>query len=91
MIDAVPAPVRTVSADTSAVDIAEVIRADGCVVIENLAPPAFEKVVARALREGTAGEGRGFVLMPSAAPYGRTITPTTLANYETMVRLAAEC
>jgi hypothetical protein len=28
--------------------------------------------------------------MPSASPYGRTITPTTLANYETMIRLAAE-
>ena len=56
--------------------------------IENLPPPAFEKKVAQALREGTAGEGRGFVLMPSACPYGRTITPSTLANYETMVRLA---
>ena len=55
--------------------------------IENLAPPQFEQVVAQTLRDGTAGEGRGFVLLPSAAPYGRTITPTTLANYETMVRL----
>lgn len=55
--------------------------------IENLAPPRFEQVVAQTLRDGTAGEGRGFVLLPSAAPYGRTITPTTLANYETMVRL----
>jgi len=56
--------------------------------IENLPPPAFETIVARALREGTAGPGRGMVLMPSACPYGRTITPTTLANYTTMVRLA---
>jgi uroporphyrinogen-III decarboxylase len=55
--------------------------------IENLSPPQFERVVAQTLREGTAGEGRGFVLLPSAGPYGRTITPTTLANYETMVRL----
>lgn len=55
--------------------------------IENLPPPQFEKVVAQSLRDGTAGEGRGFVLLPSAAPYGRTITPTTMANYETMVRL----
>ena len=56
--------------------------------IENLAPAAFEKKVAKALREGTAGEGRGFVLHPSACPYGRTITPQCMANYETMVRLA---
>ena len=55
--------------------------------IENMPPNEFEKVVARALREGTEGQGRGFVLMPTAAPYGRTITDTTLKNYETMVRL----
>ncbi len=56
--------------------------------IENMPPSEFEHVVAASLRDGTAGEGRGFVLMPSASPYGRTITPTTMANYETMVRLA---
>ena len=48
----------------------------------------FEKVVAKSLREGTAGPGRGFVLMPSACPCGRKITAKTMANYETMVRLA---
>ena len=26
--------------------------------------------------------------MPSAAPYGRTISSTTMRNYETMVRMA---
>lgn len=56
--------------------------------IENLSPEKFEPKVVKALREGTAGEGRGFVLMPSAAPYGRTIPPSVLANYQTMVRLA---
>jgi len=55
--------------------------------VENLPAPEFETKVRRALEEGTAGDGRGFVLMPSAAPYGRTISPTTLRNYETMVRL----
>ncbi len=55
--------------------------------IENLPPERFEKVVAQSIRDGTAGLGRGFVLMPSAAPYGRVITPQTMANYETMVRL----
>jgi hypothetical protein len=57
--------------------------------VEGLDPPDFEKVVAKALSDGTRGPGRGFVLMPSACPYGRTITPRTLANYQTMVRLAA--
>jgi len=56
--------------------------------VENLPPDQFEKKVERALREGTSGDGRGFVLMPSACPYGRTITPRTLANYQTMVRLS---
>ena len=49
-------------------------------------PDEFERKVEQALAEGTAGEGRGFVLMPSASPYGRKLTPHTLRNYETMVR-----
>jgi len=57
--------------------------------IENMDPREFEKLVGRTLEEGTEGEGKGFVLMPTAAPYGRVITPTTMANYRTMVRLAA--
>jgi len=56
--------------------------------IETLPPAQFEKKVARALREGTAGAGRGFVLMPSACPYGRRISSDVLANYRTMIRLA---
>jgi hypothetical protein len=56
--------------------------------IESLPPAEFEKVVAKSLRDGTAGEGRGFVLMPSACPCGRKITAQTMANYQTMVRLA---
>lgn len=56
--------------------------------IESMPPASFEKVVSQALRDGTIGQGRGFVLLPSAAPYGRKITSTTMANYETMVRLA---
>lgn len=55
--------------------------------IENMDPAEFEKVVAKTLRDGTAGEGKGFVLMPSSCPYGRKITAQTMANYETMVRL----
>ena len=58
--------------------------------IVNVPPADFEKSVAKALcdGDGTAGEGRGFVLMPTASPYGREITPTTMKNYETMVNLA---
>ena len=55
--------------------------------IETLPPAEFEQVVARSLRDGTAGAGRGFVLMPSACPCGRHVTPRAVANYETMVRL----
>jgi hypothetical protein len=55
--------------------------------IEMLPTAQFVERVKRALEEGTAGEGRGFVLLPSACPYGRTLTPVTLPNYEAMVRL----
>jgi len=56
--------------------------------IENSEPGEFEKLVEKSLRDGTGGEGRGFVLMPSSAPTGREITPRMMANYHTMVRLA---
>jgi hypothetical protein len=55
--------------------------------IETLAPAEFEKVVAQSIEEGSRGTGRGFCLMPTAAPYGRVIGAHTMANYETMVRL----
>lgn len=56
--------------------------------IERMEPEAFDRVVCRALAEGTAGAGRGFVLLPSACPVGRRIEPRTLQNYRTMVRRA---
>ncbi|MCC6123591.1 MAG: hypothetical protein IT426_01375 [Pirellulales bacterium] len=55
--------------------------------IENLPTPQFAEKVKRALHEGTAGEGRGFVLMPSASPYGRELSPLTLKNYETIIEI----
>jgi hypothetical protein len=58
--------------------------------IENTEPGQFEKIVEKALIDGTGGKGRGFVLMPSSAPNGRTITPKVMENYETMVRLASK-
>jgi len=57
--------------------------------IENTEPAEFEKLVEQTLKDGTTGQGRGFVLMPSSAPISRKITPKVLANYETMIRLAA--
>ncbi len=56
--------------------------------IETLPTPAFAEKVRRALAQGTAGEGRGFVLMPSACPIGRELSALTLRNYESMVELA---
>lgn len=56
--------------------------------VETLPTPQFTEKVKRALEEGMAGEGRGFVLMPSASPYGREISALCLRNYETLVELA---
>jgi hypothetical protein len=53
--------------------------------VESLPTPQFRHKVVQALDEGTCGEGRGFVLMPSACPYGRQLSPLALANYECMV------
>ena len=53
--------------------------------IENLPTKDFIPLVDRALREGTEGEGRGFVLMPSACPYGRKLPPLAMKNYEAML------
>lgn len=55
--------------------------------IENMPTPQFEKKVRQAIEEGTAGEGRGFVLMPSACPYGRKLAPLSLHNYEKMIEI----
>ena len=55
--------------------------------IETLPTPRFAEKVKRALDEGTAGRGRGFVLMPSAAPFGREVSALTIRNYETIIRL----
>ena len=56
--------------------------------LENLPTGDFELKIRAALEQGMAGEGRGFVLMPSSCPYGRVIPEHVLANYEAMVRLA---
>ena len=53
--------------------------------IENMPERMFMEIVKKSISEGTKGEGRGFVLMASASPYGRTITELTLRNYQTMI------
>jgi hypothetical protein len=55
--------------------------------IENLPTSKFERKVRTALEQGTSGEGRGFVLMPSASPYGRELSRLALGNYERMIEL----
>jgi hypothetical protein len=53
--------------------------------IENMQGNLFRRVVKQTIADGTSGEGRGFVLMPSASPYGRNISKNTLRNYQIMV------
>ncbi len=55
--------------------------------LENLPTPEFEGRIRRAIAEGAAGRGRGFVLMPSACPYGRVLSPLALANYRKIVEV----
>ena len=55
--------------------------------IENMPTEQFGEKVTRALDEGTSGAGRGFVLMPSASPYGRILSPLTVRNYEKIIQL----
>lgn len=61
-----------------------------CADIENLPTGEFEKKIRVALAEGTAGQGRGFVLMPSASPYGRILSRLALENYRAMVRIVEQ-
>jgi len=55
--------------------------------IESMEADAFGRLVERTLLDGTGGQGRGFVLMPSASPNGRQVTARTMKNYEIMVQL----
>ncbi|MBI9018222.1 MAG: hypothetical protein JEZ07_13275 [Phycisphaerae bacterium] len=56
--------------------------------IELLEKDDFRRLVGQALEDGTYGDGRGFVLMPSASPFGRKISDRTLGNYRIMVEMA---
>jgi uroporphyrinogen-III decarboxylase len=58
--------------------------------VENLPTDKFAEKVKRAIAEGTSGSGRGFVLMPSACPYGRELSTLALRNYEKMIEVVEE-
>ena len=53
--------------------------------LENLSGEKFRPLVRQAIADGTTGEGRGFVMMTSASPYGREISAQTMRNYEIMI------
>jgi uroporphyrinogen-III decarboxylase len=57
--------------------------------LESLPLNQWKEKVRKALTEGTFGEGRGFVLMPSACPYGRDLAPQVLPNYKAMIEAVA--
>ena len=56
--------------------------------ISLLEPADFRARVRQALRDGTGGQGRGFVLMPSAIPYSRELPANALENYTIMIEEA---
>ena len=58
--------------------------------IEYMPNEDFEKLVRKAVQDGICGEGRGFVLQPTASPYGRHISKTVLKNYEIMIEIVNE-
>jgi len=59
--------------------------------IENLSPDLFEQKVRQSLDEGMSGRGRGFVLQPSACPYGRKLPSRAMKNYERIVEVMQKC
>ena len=56
--------------------------------IENMPCEIFRKTVKQSVADGIYGEGRGFVLMPTASPYGRNISENILRNYQIMIEEA---
>jgi hypothetical protein len=58
--------------------------------IENLPTEQFADKIRRAVTEGTSGKGRGFVLMPSACPYGRELSSLAMKNYEKIIEIVEQ-
>jgi hypothetical protein len=57
--------------------------------IENCPTNEFREIVKRTCDAGISHCSKGFVLMPSASPYGRVLSERALRNYETMVAVVA--
>jgi uroporphyrinogen-III decarboxylase len=57
-------------------------------LLETLSPEEFSVLVRRTVEQGRAAGGRGFVLMPTAAPCGREVSARTLENYRVLVDTA---
>jgi hypothetical protein len=53
--------------------------------LEYMPTQKFRRLIRQCIAEGSAGKGRGFVLMTTASPYGREISAQTLSNYQTMI------
>ena len=58
--------------------------------VENIEPEKFKGIVQKSLEDGTLGQGKGFVLMPTACPISRKISENIMKNYEIMVQLVNE-
>ncbi|MCL1796176.1 MAG: hypothetical protein FWG37_04710 [Clostridia bacterium] len=58
--------------------------------IESLDTVTFAARVRGALAEGCASGSRGFVLMHTASPIGRTLSAQTTENYRTMIEIAEQ-
>ena len=54
--------------------------------IETLSNDEFGVMVDRTLEDMASGSGRGCVVMPTASPFGRVVSPCAMRNYETLVR-----
>ena len=58
--------------------------------IETLPEKAFQRRIEEALHDGPDTNGSHFILMPTACPLGREISPTTLRNYKIMIEMAEQ-
>ena len=55
--------------------------------IETMETSLFKDRVKQALEEGMSGQGRGFVLMPTACPLSRKLSERTFYHYQIMMEL----
>ena len=58
--------------------------------LETLPTALFAKKIENALEQAAKYPGRGFVLMPSACPYGRQLSSLAVKNYMKMIELVEQ-